>query len=101
MKTIVRKTAIAASLIIALAVSSFTTVNAGKTIYDNEVYQTTNITIRSTNENTYTIKDVFGNVIEKGAIKNKQNVSIQTQLPEGTYVLYLGDKLVKEFEVKL
>jgi len=100
MKPIIRKTVLAATLVLALAASSFP-VNATDNPYDNQVYYTTYIAIRNASKDSFTIKDAAGNIVLSGKITNKKNFTIKAEkLSTGTYQLYMGDVLTKKFDVQ-
>jgi hypothetical protein len=101
MNTILRKSAIAASLVLALAVSAFkASANENKLVYEKELNPNIGITIEHADNTTYAIKDKNGKIIAKGVVKGKKTIVVSTSNLSGEYKFEMGNKVVQEFVVK-
>lgn len=102
MKTILRKSVIAATLALTLAASSFSTNAAGNTlVYDRESNPTIGITVENATGANFTVKDKKGNVVLQGTVKNDKTFFIPTgKLGKGTYRFFIGHLAIQEFTIK-
>lgn len=102
MKTIIRKSAIAASLILALAASSFRAqAQDDKLIYDSAHNSAIGITVENAVGANYVIRDKKGNIIYRGTVKNGKTFYIPTvKLGKGEYKFQIGSLILQEFIIK-
>ncbi|KAA5534930.1 hypothetical protein F0919_10040 [Taibaiella lutea] len=102
MKTIIRKTAIAAAFIFAVVTSSFNA-NAQE---DNLVYEINSnpsigITIPNAVGASYLIKNQNGAIVYKGQVKSDKTFYIPTKkLGTGKFCFYIGSLAIQSFQVK-
>jgi hypothetical protein len=102
MKTLIRKSAIAASLILALAASSFkANAQDNKLVYDITQNSSIGIKVENAVGASYVIKDKKGNIIHKGIVKSDKTFYISiSKLGKGEYQFQIGSLVLQEFIIK-
>lgn len=102
MKTIIRKTIIAASFIIAIAASAFTShAQDNNLVYDKSANPSIGITVENADGADYTVKDKKGNVVLQGKIKSNKTFFIPTaKLNAGAYQFFVAGTAVQDFVVR-
>lgn len=102
MKTLIRKSAIAAALILALAAPTFrANAQDNKLIYDLAHNTSIGITIENAVGASYVIKDKTGKIIYKGIVKSAKTFYIPTgKLGKGEYRFQIGSLVLQEFIIK-
>ncbi len=102
MKTIIRKSVIAASLALTLAASSFSAKAQTNTlVYDRENNPTIGVTVANAVGASFTVKDKKGNIVLQGTVKNDKTFFISTgKLGKGTYKFFIGQLAIQEFTIK-
>lgn len=101
MKTIIRKSAIAASLIIALAASSFQATAQNSLIYRMAQNDAIGITVDNATGANYTVKDEKGNIVWKGTVKSDKTFYIPTRkLGKGNYRFFIGHMAIQQFSIQ-
>jgi hypothetical protein len=102
MKTIIRKTTIAVSLILALTASSFKAhAQNDKFVYRRSTNPSIGITIPNATGAPFIIKDKKGNIVYSGTVKSDKTFYIPTgKLGTGTFCFFIGSFALQEFQVK-
>lgn len=102
MKTFIRKSVIVATLILAVATSSFQAkAQDEKLIYNQSHNSTIGITVANAVGASYVIKDKKGNIIYTGIIKSDKTFYIATaKLGKGEYKFQIGSLILQEFIIK-
>ena len=101
MKNIIRKSVVAASLILAIAASSFNANAQGRPVYDRSVNRSIGITVENAIGTGYVITDQKGNVVLDGTIKSSKTFFIPTgKLGKGVYRFLIGGNIFQEFIIK-
>jgi hypothetical protein len=102
MKTLIRKSVIAATLLFTIAASSFkANAQDDKLVYQRKINTSIGITVANATGADYTIKDKKGNVVHRGKVKSAKTFYIPTgKLGTGTFCFCIGNLLIQEFEVK-
>ena len=101
MKNLIRKTALAASLILAVAATSFKANAQDKLVYDKTHNTAIGITIANATGADYVIKDKRGNIIYRGTVKSDKTFYIPTsKLGKGEYQFQIGCLVLQEFVIK-
>jgi PKD repeat protein len=102
MKTFIRKSVIAATLLLAVAASSFQgNAQDEKLIYNQNHNSTIGITVENAVGANYVIKDKKGNIIYKGTVKSDKTFYIPTaKLGKGEYKFQIGSLVLQEFIIK-
>lgn len=100
MKTIIRKSVIAATLALTIAASSFSA-KAETLVYNRQSNPAIGITVENATGASFTVKDKKGNIVLQGTVKNDKTFFISTsKLGKGTYKFYIGQLAVQEFTIK-
>jgi hypothetical protein len=102
MKTILRKSAIAASLIIALAAASFQS-HAENGSLDNEITSNVSVAIKVKNAvgAAFVIKNEKGTVVYEGTVKNNKTFYIPgRKLGAGTFYIQVANAATHTFQVQ-
>lgn len=101
MKTIIRKTVIAASLLLTLAAASFNTYAQDRPVYDRSVNPSIGIKVENVTGAGYTITDQKGNIILGGTITGNKTFYIPTgKLAKGVYRFVIGNIVWQEFVIR-
>jgi hypothetical protein len=101
MKNIIRKSVVAASLILAIAAGSFNANAQGRPVYDRSVNRSIGITVENAIGTGYVITDQKGNVVLDGTIKSGKTFFIATgKLGKGVYRFLIGGNIFQEFIIK-
>src|SRR6218665_3689772 len=98
MKTIIRKAVVAASFVIAIAASSFTTyAQDNKLVYNKSANPSIGITVENADGASYIVKDKKGNVVLQGKVKSNKTFFIPTtKLNAGTYQFFVAGTAVQD-----
>jgi hypothetical protein len=100
MKNILRQSAIAASLIFALAASSFKA-NATKLVYERSTNPSIGITVANAVGASFVVKDKKGNIVYEGKVASDKTFYIPTgKLGSGTFQFFIGQLAIQTFIVK-
>jgi len=102
MKSLMRKSVIAATLTLALAVSSFQSIAQGGTlVYDKSLNSSIGISVPNAVGASYTIKDQRGAVVLEGTVKSDKTFYISTaKLNAGSYRFCIGSLALQQFDIK-
>ncbi|PSK94326.1 hypothetical protein [Taibaiella chishuiensis] len=101
MKTIIRKTVIAASLLLSLTAASFNTFAQDRPVYDRSVNPSIGIKVENAAGAGYSITDQKGNVVFNGRIAGNKTFYIPTgKLSNGTYRFLVAGNVFQEFVIK-
>lgn len=100
MKNIIRKSAIAASLVLALAASSVQA-QSNTLVYDRKANSAIGISSDNAVGCNYEIKDKKGNVVASGKIRSAKTFYINTgKLNKGFYRFSINGSILQEFIIK-
>lgn len=102
MKSFLRKSVIATTLVLSIAASSFSAQAQNNTlVYDKDLNPSIGITVANAAGAAFTIRDKKGNVILQGTVKNDKTFFIPTgKLGKGTYQFFIGGLAIQEFIIK-
>ncbi len=101
MKNIIRKSVIAASLLLSLTAASFNTNAQDRPVYDRSVNPSIGIKVENATGTGYSITDQKGNIVFNGRIAGNKTFYIPTgKLNSGTYRFLVGGNVFQEFVIK-
>ncbi len=101
MKNIIRKSVIAASLLLSLTAASFNTNAQDRPVYDRSVNPSIGIKVENATGTGYSITDQKGNVVLGGTIAGNKTFYIATgKLGKGTYRFLIAGNVFQEFVIK-
>ncbi|WP_157976839.1 hypothetical protein [Taibaiella helva] len=100
MKTLLRKTAIAAALLMTLTASAVQAQD-NVPVYLKAANPSIGITVANATGASFAIKDQKGNIVLQGTVKNDKTFFIPTgKLNKGTYRFVMGNLVLQEFIIK-
>jgi len=100
MKTLLRKSAIAAALLMTLAASAVQAQD-NVPVYLKATNPSIGIAVANATGASFAIKDQKGNVVLQGTVKNDKTFFISTgKLNKGTYRFVMGSLVLQEFIIK-
>lgn len=102
MKTLLRKSVIAATLLMTFAASAVPALAQDNVpVYRKAANPSIGITVANAAGAGYTIKDQKGNVVLQGTVKDDKTFFIPTgKLTKGTYRFVMGSLVLQEFIIK-
>ncbi len=101
MKNIIRKSVIAASLLLGLAAASFNTYAQDRPVYDRTVNPSIGVKVENVTGVGYTVTDKKGNVVFNGKIADNKTFYIPTgKLAKGLYRFMIGNMVWQEFVIR-
>ena len=101
MKSIIRKSIVAATLLLAVTASSFSVqAKSSRPIYDRSVNSAIGITVENATGAKFEIRNSKGEIVHTGRVKSNNKFYIPTsKLGKGTYSFVIGDTILKEFVI--
>ncbi|WP_162903022.1 hypothetical protein [Taibaiella koreensis] len=102
MKTLLRKSLIAASFVMTLAASAFPAMAQDNIpVYLKAANPSIGIAVANATGASFAIKDQKGNTVMQGTVKNDKTFFIPTsKLGKGTYRFVMGSLVLQEFIIK-
>ncbi len=101
MKTIIRKSVIAAAFLFTIAAGSFKANAQGRPVYDRSVNRAIGITVENAIGTGYAITDQKGNIVMDGRITSSKTFYVPTgKLAKGVYRFLIGGSVFQEFIIK-
>lgn len=102
MKSIMRKSVIAATLLLAATVFTFSAqAKNSRPVYDRSVNSAIGITVENATGARFVIRNSKGNIVHEGRVKNDNRFYIPTRgLGKGTYQFVIGDTTLQEFVIR-
>lgn len=101
MKTLLRNSVIAASLLLTFAAATPAIAQDNVPVYNKAANRSIGITVANATGASFVIKDQKGTVVYQGTVKNDKTFFISTgKLTRGTYRFVVGSLVLQEFVIK-
>ncbi len=102
MKTIIRKSIVTATLLLAVTASALhTQAKSSKLVYDRSVNNTIGVTVENATGARFEIRNSKGNTVHEGKVKSSNRFYIPTSgLAKGTYQFVIGNTTLREFVIR-